>query len=279
MKAILLCLIFIFNFTALNVNLSVNVAFASKTYFAKIMQENTPLYSSQDQTSIIFYLPNTYYVELISSSNNTYYAKYNDIYGYVNKNMVKPISTVPANPYLTNIAFRVFVPSGANLRSTPENLGAVNLLYSIPFLETNLLYYGIANGEEAISKKGTTWYYCKYFNNNISYTGYVYAPLCDCLSPITSNTEDHPFIEGELKFEDEIINTGTTNGMESLSSTSQTIIIVAISLPCLLFIYLLFKPTKMAESVQEPSKKPSSKKSKPKKISRLKHSDYFEIDD
>ena len=83
-------------------------------------------------------------------------------------------------------------------------------------------------------------------------------------------------MQDEPEFEEEIIQTGTTNGMEGLSSTAQTVIIVAISLPCLLFIYLLFKPTRMAERETANSNKTASKRQKAgnkPKISRLKHSD------
>ena len=251
--------------------------YASNTYFAQIIEENCYLYSSSssETTTEIFKLPKTYFVELISSDESFYYVKYYDVYGYVKKTSVKPIIGTPITPHLSQITFRVFVPSGANLRSTPENLGANNLLYSIPFLETNLEYYGEVEGEEAISKKGTTWYYCKYYVNNLSYTGYIYAPLCDCLSPIPDSTEVFEFYEGELDFGGNDVET-STQPLSEFSPTLQTIIIVAVSLPCLLFIYLLFKPTKIAETARESK---SSKSSKPKKISRLKRSDYYELDD
>lgn len=256
-----------------------NFAFADKTYYAQILNNQTNMYySTADLTNPIFTLPETYFVELLSKTEDGfYYARYLDVYGYVKKEQVKPVKNAPITPFLNNVSFRVFVPSGANLRSTPYNLGATNLVYSVAFLETNLLYYGTAVGEEAISKKGNVWYYCKYYMNNLTYTGYIYSPLCDYLSAISPNTEEVEFIEGELTFKDisEIIS---TNQLEGLSPTMQTIIIVAISLPCLLFIYLLFKPTKMAESASSQSKAKTHRK-KPNKISRLKHSDYFELDD
>ena len=257
-----------------------SLAMADRTYYARIMNNQTCIYySTADLTNPMFLLPETYFVELISETEDGfYYARYNDIYGYVKKEQVKPINETPQAPFLTNISFRVFVPSGANLRSSPYNLGVTNLVYSIPFLETNLLYYGISTGEEAISKKGNIWYYCKYFLNNLSYTGYLYSPLCDCLSEIMPNNEEFEYIEGPLVFK-EISEIISTNELESLSPTMQTIIIVAISLPCLLFIYLLFKPSKIAESNSEKAKNSKSHRKKPNKISRLKHSDYFEFDD
>ena len=46
----------------------------------------------------------------------------------------------------------------------------------------------------------------------------------------------------------------------------------------MLLIYLLFKPTRMAQENTQAETTPSSKNKK-KKIKRLKNSDYFEFDD
>jgi len=269
----------------LNLNFSTNKnVYASNTYFAKIETSNSFIYNmpATDESAKIFELPVSYFVELIKSENELfYYCRYQDVYGYVLKQQVKPVKNVPSTPFLTNISFRIFVPSGANLRQSPKNEGAINLIYSIPFLDSNISYYGVMYGEEEISKKGNVWYYCKYLTNNQSYMGYVYSPLCDCLTTITQNTESVEYLQDELIFEDESINT-SSNVFTSMSSTTTTIIIIAVSLPCLLFIYLLFKPTKIAQestNSQSSTKQISSKKRNRKKIKRLKHSDYFELDD
>lgn len=252
--------------------------FCSQTFYAQIPKDKQVFFYSTpnaQEDSKLFVLPCTYFVELLKNANDTFfYAKYNDIYGYVLKNEVNAVKNVPTSPFLTNINFRVFVPSGANLRSSPYNNGTLNLVYSIPFLDSNLMYYGKAYGEEAISKKGTLWYYCKYFTGNLTYVGYLYAPLCDELTKIDDNTELVEFLDN-FSFEDESI---TTSGevFKGLSSTATTLIIIAISLPCLLFIYLLFKPTRLAEESANESK---SRKRHKSKIKRLKNSDYFELDD
>ena len=243
------------------------------------MDDSTYLYSATTslETCAIFLLPKTYFVELLSTAeNNMYHARYDDVYGYVKKEQVKPVKNIPAEPFLNKISFRVFVPSGANLRTSPYDYGATNLVYSIPFLETNLQYYGTTLGEESISKKGNVWYYCKYYLNNISYSGYIYSPLCDCLSPISTNQEMVEYIQGELAFKNETNVDFATNNMELLPQSTQTIIIILISMPCLFIIYLLFKPTKMLDGSTHES---SNKVKKRKKISRLRHSDYFELDD
>ncbi len=254
--------------------------FASKSFYAQILKDTQVwLYQSPSKTdeSKMFLLPCTYFVELLKNADeNFYYARYNDVYGYVLKSEVSPVKNAPASPFLLNINFRVFVPSGANLRSSPYNNGTLNLVYSIPFLDSNLQYYGVMQGEEAISKKGLTWYYCKYFTGNQTYMGYIYAPLCDDLSPITENTESVEYLD-EISFDDDTINT-SGEIFKGLSQTATTIIIIVISLPCLLFIYLLFKPTRLAQESSASETKPRKKHEK-KKIKRLKNSDYFELDD
>lgn len=226
----------------------------------------------------MFILPSTYFVELLNNANEDfYYARYNDLYGYVLKNEVNPVKNIPTSPFLLNINFRVFVPSGANLRSSPYNNGSLNLVYSIPFLDNNLMYYGQTFGEEAISKKGNVWYYCKYFSGNLTYLGYVYAPLCDEISAINDNTEIIEYLDN-IKFEDDSSQT-SAEVFKGLSSTATTIIIIAISLPCLLFIYLLFKPTRLVEQSSNENSLSTRKKHSKKKIHKLKNSDYYELDD
>ena len=283
MKKLLVYLYLIF-ISQIILNFPIKTSYADTTYFAKIEQSSVFIFSTpvQDDSSKIFELPITYFVELIKSENEEfYYCRYNDIYGYVLKSQVKPIKNIPQNPFLTNISFRVFVPSGANLRESPYNNGAQNLIYSIPFLDSNISYYGVAYGEEEISKKGNVWYYCKYLSQNQSYIGYIYSPLCDCLSPITQNTETVEYLPTPPTFEEDSTKTSTSNVFSTMSSTTTTIIIIAVSLPCLLFIYLLFKPTKIAEeSVSTTSNTTKTRKPRTKKkIKRLKHSDYFELDD
>lgn len=282
-KSIFAVFFFIFSTLASTLSVFYNIPiFADRTYYAQITNNQTYLYSSPEQSDIskIFLLPQTYFVELLSIHDESYYsARYNDIYGYVLKSQIKPVKNVPLNPFLNNINFRIFVPSGADLRSTPYNNGTINLIYSIPFLDNNIAYYGIVQGEELISKKGNTWYYCKYFTDNLSYTGYVYSPLCDCLTTISNNTETVEYLEhSELTFKNPTIES-SGEVFEGLSQTATTIIIIAISLPCLLLIYLLFKPSRMAQESSTGQETLHSSKSKKKKITRLKHSDYFEFDD
>lgn len=257
--------------------------FAYTTYYGRALSSGIYLYSTpfviEDKSNKIFEIPITYFVELLNDENELFYkARYNGINGYVLKNEMSCINQIPQNPYASNISFRVFTPSGANLRTSPyESKGATNLVTTIPFLETNLIYYGICEGEEAISYKGNIWYYCKYIKQNQEFYGYVYSPLCDLLTTIPQNTENFTYITPDFS-----INTPNNPNEPtylSISTPWQIIIIVLISLPCIAIIYFLFKPTKIAMQKTNNIKTPKPKKNKKKKkISHLKRSDYYELD-
>ncbi len=255
--------------------------FADNIYYGRALASGIYLYSTpeitSDKTNRIFEIPTTYFVLLLGDENDLFYrAQYNDIYGFVLKSEVSCIQGTPIQPYVTNATFRVFSPSGANLRSSPyETLGTTNLITSVPFLETNLMYYGTCEGEEAISYKGNVWYYCKYVSQNQEHYGYIYSPLCDLLTNIVQNTEVFEYITPDFsKSQIQEIDDGE---YLSISNPWQIIIIVLVCLPCILIIYFLFKPTSIAKQnvIKSSSKKKGKRK---KKISKLKHSDYYELD-
>lgn len=274
-KFIIFCLL-IYAFLCL-VQPNVQV-YADNIYYGRALASGIYIYSSPeitvDKSNRIFEIPVTYFAEILSDENDLFYkARYNGINGYVLKNEVSCVNAIPNTPYVSNASFRVFTPSGANLRSTPnESKGATNLITTIAFMDTNLVYYGTCEGEEAISYKGNIWYYCKYIKQNQEYYGYVYSPLCDLLSTIPQNTEEFEYVTPTFT------NVDKTNQPQdnylSISSPWQIIIIVLISLPCVFIIYFLFKPTKIA--MQKPTK--TTKRNRKKKISKLKHSDYYELD-
>ena len=252
--------------------------FAENIFYARVLSTNIYLYSTPTETETsstqMFMIPITYFVRLLGEENSLFYrAEYNGIFGYIKKTEVSCINQTPKNPYANNISFRVFTPSGANLRSSPNETGGItNLVTTIPFMCTNLEYYGQIQGEEAISYKGNVWYYCKYVRDNQEFFGYVYSPLCDLLTNIPQNTEVFEYITPNFDKVDKT-DAQETNYL-SISTPWQVVIIVAICLPCIFIIYFLFKPTKIA---MQTSPKKRVKKDK-KKISRLKHSDYYELD-
>ena len=225
-----------------------------------------------DDSYKIFVLPSTYFVLLTGNANDSndlfYSAMYLDKAGYVKKCDVVPVDGTPITPFASKLSFRVFVPNGTQLRSTPECASPFNIVTTIPFLTTNLVYYGALSGEEQISQKGNLWYYCKFIDGASHYLGYIYAPFCDLLPPIVNNNEVIAPLEGE-PFAEEILPTETENANSSFFTSEVKILLIAVvTLPCFIIIYLLFKPTKL--TIDNGKNK--------KKIHKLKKSEYYELD-
>lgn len=277
--------IFVITFCLLNFLIFPKVQddiFAQATYYGRALSSNIYLYSSplivDDNSNRIFEIPTTYFVKILKNENDLFYkAEYNSISGYIIKSEFSYVDSTPKNPFAENISFRVFTPSGVNLRSSPnETLGATNLITTIPFMETNLSFLGNCIGEEAISYKGNIWYYCKFIKNNQDLYGYVYSPFCDMLKTIPQNTENFTYTTVVFDSNNEPTKT-KPDQFTSLAIGWQVTIIISVSLPCIGIIYLLFKPTKIA--MQSPKNKVDGKPiGKKKKISRLKNNDYYEID-
>lgn len=247
--------------------------FASESYFARITQDNVYIYSTpqnlQDTSNQIFELPKTYFVEVLEKSNDNFYkVKYLDIIGYAKTTDLTFVKGTPVTPYNTKMTFRVFAPNGIALRSSPNTLNGVNgLVTNIPFLSSNIVYYGNTQGEEWVIYKGNVWYYCKYITESSCFYGYVYSAYCDLViendinNEILEETTAPTFSKNEIYIEESI---------DDLPNTTQILLICVACLPCIVIVYLLFKPSRtVTVKKQEPKKK----------IKKLKRSDYFEFDD
>lgn len=277
-----LLLILMFVFFCLTLSLfSHGGAHADISFFARIKYANCPLLKNpsfdNSFSNTYFVIPQTYFVEVFSKTGDYYEAQYLGTRGYVRKGDVEFVSGTPQTPFANKISFRIFAQNGLNLRSSPkESEGIANRLTTIPFLETNLQYIGMIEGEEAISNRGNIWYYCNYFRMDETLTGYVYAGYCDMLSSITQNTETLPVITEpsfeQLAVKDEVSDIGD-GSLNNLSKRSQILIVVAVSLPALIILYLLFKPTKIVAG-QKTKKSPETKKKK-----KRYRGDYYEIDE
>ena len=249
--------------------------FAQNTVFARIEKTGVFFYNSpvDDVGYQVFELPTTYFVELLGKAEDAddlfYSARYLDVCGYVKKADVAPVKGVPQTPFASNLSFRVFALSGLDLKSTPNGDSPFNRIINVPYLCTDLVFYGRCQGQQLIPDKSDVWYYCKYISGDSSYFGFLYSEFCDNLSTIVPNTEILPVFEGEL-FAKPTINQTTQNNSPAISNELKIFVIIAISLPCIFIVYLLFKPTKL---VADDGKKPN------KKIRRLKRSEFYELDD
>ncbi|MEG1499659.1 MAG: hypothetical protein RR400_01105 [Clostridia bacterium] len=204
------------------------------------------------------------------------------IIGYVKKTDLSFVEGKPISPFASNLSFRVFAQNGLNLRSTPkESDGIANRITTVPFLENNLEFIGKAEGEEAVSHRGSTWIFCCYIKGETRANGYLYGGYLDMLPEIQKNTEELKVIDPPV-FE-EIVTKPEDNGFSkitSLSKEAQAIIISAVSLPALFIIYLLFKPTRLlAQGAKSEAKETKEAKEEKKPKKRRRKSDYYEYDD
>lgn len=244
----LLILILIFNSTFCPVE-----AASNKTYYAKILFEQVYLYKSpvdnNDYNNVYFELPKTYFVELLSRHEDFYEARYLNFIGYVKKDSVQAVSNTPNNPFLTNMSFRVYAELSQNLRSTPTTqTNTSNLITTIPNLTRNITYYGKITGECLIEGRTNIWYYCKYTLDK-EYYGYVYSDFCDEMAPIPQNTEEVEYITNPT-FEKPQAPTNTI----PITNNTVGIVIAILSIPALVFVFLIIKGTRILNKEKLKSK-------------------------
>ena len=266
-------IIFFLILIILGINCKTNINFANASseeiIYARITTNNVCYYSAPNDSSALFYLPNSYFVQLLDNAGEYYYsARYLDLYGYVKKSEVTVVKGTPLTPFAEKISFRVISLNGLELRSAPKSSSPFEILDTVPYLETDLVYYGNMIGEAMVPECTNVWYYCKYLDGTRSTMGFLYSLFCDKLTNIPTNTEILEIRTEPIFVEPE--NTGAISTI-NFSSPTQILIVVAVCMPCLLIIYLLFKPTKITNK--------EDKIEKIKKIKRLKKSDYYEIDD
>ena len=228
----------------------------TKSYYAKVLQE-AKFYSQPNEEFGLFTIPSSYFVILYDNAGENFYkAKYQDLSGYVKKDEVTPMDGTPTSPF-PNETFRVFNDNGLNFYEKTSYESTI--LGKLNFLDSYTLY-GIQIGEEPFPNSSNAWYYSKITTNGQTSYGYAFSYYCDGFESFTENTEYFPEITNELVFSTSSINAS------GLSDSVKAIIILAVSLPCLIILYLLLSPSKKL-------KKPRGK------IFARKSKDYYEFNE
>ena len=213
----------------------------TETYYARVLFEQVYLYKTPTEdnstSNIHFELPKTYFVELVGKENNFYKAKYLNFYGYVKKDSVQAVNDAPINPFLTNINFRVYASLSETMWSNPTQKS--NTITQIPHLTNNLTYIGKVNGECLIENRTNVWYFCK-FTSDKDYYGYVYSDFCDQMTSISDNLEEVEYISNPT-FE---VETPPTKTIPE-NSNAVGIVIGILSIPVLIFVFMIMKGTKI----------------------------------
>lgn len=241
---ILLILILIFSSNNLVV-----LAVDNSSCYARIMFDQVYLYKTpndnNDVSNIYFELPRTYFVELTNKHGDFYQANYKNLTGYVKKESVQAVVGTPQNPFLNNITFRVYSDLSCNLKSNPNSQS--NQVTKIPVLTKNISYIGKINGDCLIEGRTNTWFYCKYSADK-DYYGYVYSDFCDQMpAKIPNNIENMEYTPNPTF---EIIPTPIKTIPEN--NKYVTIIIAVLSIPALIFMFMIMKGTRFfnKENVQ-----------------------------
>lgn len=235
---ILLILILFFQSTSVDI-----YAVQNETYFARVLFDQVYFYKTPTEDNyndnILFELPKTYFVELTNINGDFYEAKYLNFKGYVKKDSVQAVSGTPQNPFLTDIYFRVYAEMSESLWSSPSTTNS-NLITKIPHLTNKIQYFGKISGETLISGRTNYWYYCKFSNNQDEYYGYVYSDFCDEMSEIKNNTEILNHINNPT-FQKPV------EPIKTIPKTSNVvgIIVGILSIPALIFVFLVVKGTKI----------------------------------
>ena len=221
------------------------------TYFARIMFEHVYLYKTptenEDISNIYFELPKTYFVELLSKSNNFYEARYMDIIGYVKKDCVQTVANIPNNPFLCDRTFRVYAEYSEKLWSSPSSQEDSNLITVIPHLTQNIQFIGNIQGEPLITGRTNIWYYCKYSAETDQF-GYIYSDFCDEISEVVENTEIIEYVSNPTFEVSQTINAIPEK------SNYVGILIGILSIPALVFVFMVLKSTHILNTEKQQKK-------------------------
>lgn len=243
---IIACFLFIF-FSIFLVNSTFMVETNSHSQtngFAVVISSNCYFYRYLIDNSIInnkfFIIEKTYFVKVLeTASENFYKAEYNGITGYINKKDIEFVEEIPENPYLNDITFDIYSGSSVELRTEPSTKNGVgSIITSIPASQKNLTYIGKISGEESIKGLGNIWYYASFtLSNGEEIFGYIYSPLTKNLSPIVENNENLTIVSVSQYI--------PLNNLLYLNLSTKNLIILIISIPAFVILYLFVKPSKI----------------------------------
>ncbi|MGI6701022.1 MAG: hypothetical protein ACOX3U_00920 [Christensenellales bacterium] len=216
-----------------------------KSYYI-VTSDSATIYDSMG-TDVIdddkeFIVPKTYYLlhdGEPAASNNYYYVIYNGVKGRVSKSSVSALTTLDIeDPYYTATlklnASELFL----NTYSSPSSKSTV--IFPINNYTDEMEYLGympdLEDGE-------VIWYYVRFLVGTEYKTGYVLATKTD--NPgLVSNIPDHPSYESPSPSPSSSPSPSDNSPGEPSNNLLRVILILGISIPAVIVVFLLFKPAK-----------------------------------
>ncbi len=210
-----------------------------------------------NDSSALFEIPYSYFVKVDYVVDDFYKVTYKDLDGYVRKDSVTLMDGEPITPF-ANATFEIYVdfPLCTNADKTSEILQLDE--------SATITYYGTKTGEE-LQTGNNVWFFCSVQNDGVTEHGYVFSGVTNGLTTINVNNEIF-----ETVTDDVFSNEAPT--FTSLSTGTKIMLIVAISVPSVLILYFLIKPSKIMQITK--TKKKIKQESK-----KVHHGDYFEFDE
>lgn len=204
--------------------------------YARITNSHTYLYRTAsrntDTKNIICVMENTYYVEILLIYDEDFYkVNYNGVSGYVLRQDVKRVKDVPTHPYPSGVEM-VTINNNSYLRTSPNKSN--NSLTIVPSNCSKLNYIGKIYGEQVDDFRQNLWYYVEYQG----VYGYIYSEYIRSISSIYPNVEELSYVN-DNDFDD-IIN--------PLSNSTCILIIVGMSVPILIIMYMIYKKPRRSKS-------------------------------
>lgn len=206
--------------------------------YGLIVENNSLLYRTPTDSdlpeNIYFYLPETYFVEILEQVDEVfYYVRFSNVLGYVKFSAINVKDYVPVSIFPKNLTLKISGDLSANIRELPQS--SSTLVTSLPS-GTSMVYLNKTAGQELRSGQ-SYWYFVKIPNETADKYGYIYADYISLESEIIIPNDTSPMpIEDNPNSEEKKNNTYTI--------WTQVIIALAVCIPVVFIIYLLFKPRK-----------------------------------
>lgn len=201
-------------------------AYCDSAQYAQIVTSGEFLYRydvfDQSFSNILCLLEKSYYVEVISQTSDKVRVNYNGVSGYVKPSAIRLVTGTPSVAYPTDIKILTY-NKNCYLRTLPEV--SENAITILPPNCQSLRFIGRTIGEKVEDFGENTWYYVEYLNIK----GYVYSSYVSNISTIFPNAENLAYISEQV---------GIINPLTNLECI---IIVIALSLPTMLILYIIFK--------------------------------------
>lgn len=222
--AILTLFYLLFSFAPYPIALAISEEYA-------IIDEGCFLFADENLTQKTTSLPSTYFVTVLDKRDDVYEVAFSSISGYVSASSVTLVDYEPKSKYPTLNTHKVYNDGNTvTLRDKPNHVSGESVL-KLSDGET-VTYFGCIEGSKQVEQLSSTWYYVRTNGENPTY-GYVYSLY---FSPPPLPQNDTSPIEAPTS--------GEINSSIEFSPNGKYVVIVALCIPVVILLYILFKSAK-----------------------------------